>query len=939
MPNAKPLGTRTSNWFRRSWTSLLLFAATPCLAQVLLIEGDSSFVVSPGAAVDLRIVLSSASLGGNVSGVNIRFITGGRTVSTATTDAAGKATTRFTAPATAGYYNVDAVAEAGEGAIATFAFTVGSLRGARGPEAVKADVRRVLLRNAADGSNLQLVGPYLVPAGTLVRPARWSKEKQAGGLWRAEVDSWLFWVDDGPSRSWAKPTRYYLIPGDDIAQARITGESWWPLIQTAPNAPWLSLGRATTFTGVPLPAPSSTTGDLCAVILSNSGYPGADITATAFEAYTRRLGVTRFFNSAAAATNCRRTWMLIAAVGNRDGIWLDEWVPFETLAAQLAPASQWDIFIESNQSGVLASWLQGRGLTGIVFSSTDALRNTAVQPLLGGFVARSLIPGLDRNNQSYETTLASFATIPSRPQFQRIETGGLIRVPLEDVEFSNTGGTRFVPFDRALPGAQVSTAHPQMAAAANLGNGILVQSVVEGQTTLNVTAPPYYATSTIRVGLGNASLRGCLISAGQTVCLGQFQRNIPAAEDEVGGHAFVTLQDPSIASNETSLYTWNRGERNIPLNLRGLAPGRTWLQVRSHDGNVMGDIPIQVAAAPPVISGLQPLACPDAATFRATFAVIGGDPTLVQPFGGQWWGSGIVLVFRKTAPDRFEIRSAGTTEGQFFAMGGTLNADCSFIGSGQGIAAQKVTTAQVRGRITPTDGVFNTMTLDYSIGVDFVFGGMVDYRGTATLEAGCGYQIRLAEPLTAAGGIFPLAISSPALCPWAVSGPVVAGELGFGPGISWLQIAENTGAARTIRINVAGQIVELQQPAAAPSYPSLPLTLGRFDTIASPGALTITIGNPLINYVRVPTTAKLGPLGLLQIEPTAPGIVSISERIVVTGINPALPLWVEVDGKNESATVIDLGGGLYELVLANRTGRWLIVRQGGRSSQRGALTM
>jgi hypothetical protein len=65
--------------------------------------------------------------------------------------------------------------------------------------------------------------------------------------------------------------------------------------------------------------------------------------------------------------------------------------------------------------------------------------------------------------------------------------------------------------------------------------------------------------------------------------------------------------------------------------------------------------------------------------------------------------------------------------------------------------------------------VFDTMTLDYAIGVDGVFGSPIEYRGTASLLAGCGYQVRAAETLTAAGGLFPIAVASPALCPWTAS--------------------------------------------------------------------------------------------------------------------------------------------------------------------------
>lgn len=967
--------------------SIVCFASA-AWAQVLLLDGDGAFVVRPGALVDLRVVLSSASIGGNVAGASIRFIapTGrggfaGASEARVTTDAAGKASATFTAPNTPGYFSVDAVAAIGDGAVVSFAFSVGTFQPAGVASTVKADLRRLLLRNAADGSNLQLVGPYWLEPNTQIRPARWSKDKEAGGLWRADTGSWFFWLDDGPARSWAKPTRYYLVPGSDVAAARISGEQWWPLLRS-PNGDWQSVGRATSFAGalIPTPLAPNGTGDTCGILMANAGQAGAAVSFAAFDAYLRRQAINRIYNDPALANGCRKSYVLISAAGDRDGVWLDRCLSWDDLAARLSGLGELTVVIESNQSGNAAKWWNGRGWTGAVISSTDDLRIGYMQPLLGGFVARGLIAALDRPNATWESAVAEtlrgdLVVGSARPQFQRLDPSGPRKLLLDNVEFSNIGGWRWVPFVQPLSNPAVNVSDATVAQAFVMGNGVMVRGLTEGRADLLVTATlggvVYNGLSTIRVGLGASTVKTCLIVAGQAQCQGQFQRTIPVAEDEVGGHAFLEIQDESIASLDSRIYTYNRGERNIPVAVRGVKAGRTWLKVRSHDGNVMGDIPIQVAEAPAVIQGTVPVACPDAATYRASFEVVGGDRSLFEPFGGAWWGTGITLVFRKTTAGRFEIRSSGATEGQFFAISGTLAADCSFVGTGQGIAGLRITTAQVRGRIIQRAGVFDSMTLDYSIGVDGVFGQPLDYRGTAALVSGCGYQVTPAEAITARGGLFAVRIGSPALCPWTAAvasgaAEVVVGQIGFGPGVLWLQVPENSGAVRAIQLDVAGQRVELTQTGATPGAPRIQTLLqaGRLDTIVTAGSLAFVFGanlerpisianlpaatlfyNPSYMVIQTPTPLRSGVAevssgALVLIERSAPGVL---EGNFVTGIDLSLPVLIEIDGVEQSVLLRPAGAGLYQMgfsiELGNVAGKSIVVRQGGRASQRGAFAM
>jgi len=960
---------------------LLLFSSS-LVAQVLLIDGESAFVVPPRTNVELKVVLSAASLGGNVSGVIVRFVPpAGQASVTVRTDASGKASTTYTTPDLSGYWNVDAVAELGDGAVVSFAFSVGSFAPTGTATALRAEVRRVLLRNAADGSNLQLVGPYWLPAGSLVRPARWGKDKEAGGLWRAEVGSWLLWVDDGPAKSWAKPTRFYLVPGNDLGQARISGEMWWPIVQP-PSGNWQSVGRTTSVAGALIPvvdlAPVS--GETCGILMSTNFASSAG-----FEAYLRRAGVLRLYLDPALALGCKRSFVLVSGMGDSTGVWLDRWFSWEELGRRLNNLGELTVVVETNQSGLAAKYWNGLGFSGVVVSSTDDLRIGYMQPLRGGYVVRGLLPALEKSSGNFELAVAETQrgelTVGSaRPQIQRLAAAGIQRIALEDIEFSTVGGVRWLRLDPRFGAASVSVSDSKVATAIVSGNGLLVQGLAVGRADLIVVGGGYQGISSLRVGLGDSSLRSCLIVAGQTQCLGQMQRNIPVAEDEVGGHGFLDIQDENIAAIDSKIYTYNRGERNIPIIVRGLKAGRTRLKVRSHDGKVVGDIPVQVAEPGATLAGVLPTSCPNAATYKAVFNVSGGDQTLFERFGGAWWGNGITLVFRRLGADQFEIRSSGAPEGQFFAMGGALAADCSFVGSGTGVAGLRVTTAQVRGRILPRAGVFDSMTLDYSIGVDGVFSQPIEYRGTGMLLAGCGYQVSLGENLTALGGLFPVRVGSPALCPWiseltAGTAEVVAGQAGFGPGVVWLQVPENTGVARRIGLRVGGVAIELTQPGRLVNSPLVwtLLNAGSLETVLTPGAQAIVLGsglvrpillgglaattlyfNPGYTVVQVPDRVRFGVVEVesgtgrgipVVVERSAPGIVSVTEgKVYVTGVDPDLPVWLEVAGFELGVVAAKpVGAGVFQLDLTVAFARLgpkeVVVRQGGRSSQRGVFVM
>jgi len=86
------------------------------------------------------------------------------------------------------------------------------------------------------------------------------------------------------------------------------------------------------------------------------------------------------------------------------------------------------------------------------------------------------------------------------------------------------------------------------------------------------------------------------------------------------------------------------------------------------------------------------------------------------------------------------------------------------------------------------------------------------------------------------------------------------------------------------------------------------------------------------------------PVALL-VERSAPGIIRADESgIFVTGIDPSLPLYVEVAGQETAVQSIQPSqGGVYRLDLALPSSdislKTLLVRQAGRGSQRGVFVM
>jgi hypothetical protein len=112
--------------------------------------------------------------------------------------------------------------------------------------------------------------------------------------------------------------------------------------------------------------------------------------------------------------------------------------------------------------------------------------------------------------------------------------------------------------------------------------------------------------------------------------------------------------------------------------------------------------------------------------------------------------------------------------------------------------------------------------------------------------------------------------------------------------------------------------------------------------------------NPGYVVVQVPASLPPGaafvesglgkPISLL-VERSAPGIVTVAEgAVLVTGIDPALPVWVEV-GEFEVGVVEakPVGAGVFRLEFSTPFAglglKPIVVRQAGRSSQRGVFVM
>ncbi len=358
------------------------------------------------------------------------------------------------------------------------------------------------------------------------------------------------------------------LPGTDVSRTRIGGERWWPLVRTT-GGEWQSLGRATTFGGalIGVEGLQPVTGETCAVLLVNAGQAGGRASFDAFAGTVRKLGVTRLYSDLNLAAGCKKTYLLVSGSGDRDGVWLDRWTNWEELGLRLQAVGELVAVIETNHSAQVARWWQGLGIVGQLISSTDELRIGYMQPLRGGFVARGLAPAVDRLNGDWEAavrelTRGELVVASPRPLFNRLAMIGPRRIALADVEFSNLGGVTWVPFDRSFGSGAVIAANvddPKIGLAVVSGKGLIVRGLAEGRADLSLTVEDqgvsYVGNASLRVGLGNATVRACLVVVGQGQCLGQMQRNIPVAEDEVGGHVFIEVQNENISAINSKLYT------------------------------------------------------------------------------------------------------------------------------------------------------------------------------------------------------------------------------------------------------------------------------------------------------------------------------------------------------------------------------------------------
>ena len=110
-------------------------------------------------------------------------------------------------------------------------------------------------------------------------------------------------------------------------------------------------------------------------------------------------------------------------------------------------------------------------------------------------------------------------------------------------------------------------------------------------------------------------------------------------------------------------------------------------------------------------------------------------------------------------------------------------------------------------------------------------------------------------------------------------------------------------------------------------------------------------GSSALALVQIPAEAPLGVVNFTSgggrpfrvlVERSAPGVLEANgAEVFVTGIALSLPVIVEVDGvEREVLEAEQVGLGVYRLRFAtgfaDARGKRVIVRQGGRSSQRNA---
>ncbi len=464
--------SRTNLFSRATLATAALFLASVLHAQttplpLVTAQGSSGLVVEPGRTSTLSVQVTNRAgapqpnvdviftgpaegAGGSFAGAD----TAAPNYLTVRTGSNGIATASFTTNAIAGVFPVAAwVKDTVAGATFAFASLVQPPVPTLAAAAARNAVRSEILRNAVEDENLQLHGPFLIPAGAEVFPAGRSAYPDYIPSIVAQRTSWLFWIDDVPQALFSHATRFVLVDATQAnasqaaRQALVAPENWWPQVLLAASQTVHSLARpsppgpliafseeeeASSAAKPPALPPrfADPPDDACAIILSGPELQGSGHDVNRFLRHVldnmlvktkniiwkfMRLSKTevqavpvsaediKILIKKAVDKKCKKVYIMFSGHGDSseslggDGLLLVHSVTtYEALVKLLEPLKQIEglqlcIFQHSCFSGQFTAWLQGRGFTGEIVTSADDM-HTAYANDKGSYFFQDFFP-------------------------------------------------------------------------------------------------------------------------------------------------------------------------------------------------------------------------------------------------------------------------------------------------------------------------------------------------------------------------------------------------------------------------------------------------------------------------------------------------------------------------------------------------------------------
>lgn len=367
-------------------------------------------------------------------------------------------------------------------------------------------------------------------------------------------------------------------------------------------------------------------------------------------------------------------------------------------------------------------------------------------------------------------------------------------------------------------------------------------------------AANYAGTGWIRVGNVLIDPRPCVTTVGGS-CAHKARRILLSPFETLAPlQVLLQIVDQSIATLDRTLINFRPGEAEVDFRIQGRQEGETALAWRdSHN-------PSRFVSAMPVIvlasftdPSLEP---PTACLLPSSFAIDTVDRTNNHPINSP---SGRLLILQDLTPRQASIHTASTdtprqaivniiidgSAANMPRLTGTLdNATCRFNASGSTVAGGFNTNAVATGQIGEegtfsTGGRelrFNSLKMTYRVGTNgnLPGGRSEDFQLAGRFSAQCSYSLDRATATARREGSQTLAfrLAAAPTCTWTLSGipdwltltqgTATGGALnGSGSRLFALQVAPNSGAARTATLRVAGQTFAVTQPGTDPADPRI----------------------------------------------------------------------------------------------------------------------